>query len=79
MLVNVVNEYCVDYIMPISKVDENLERGHKRDAVNREKFWFRKNILKGGVLKKRPKDGGFLVFEKEEEEDKDELVEMSLS
>lgn len=32
--------------IPISKVDENMERGHKRDAILKEKFWFRKDIQK---------------------------------
>ena len=63
MLVNVVNYYGVDYIMPISKVDENFERAHKRGAATEEKFWFKKNIFSGGVIRKRTKIDGFLVFE----------------
>jgi len=35
-----------NFYIPISKVDENLARAQKRDAVLIEKFWFRKNIEK---------------------------------
>jgi len=35
-----------NFYIPISKVDENIERGHKRDAILKEKFWFRKNVEK---------------------------------
>ena len=31
--------------MPISKIDENMERAHNVDAVLKEKFWFRTNIV----------------------------------
>jgi glutamate--cysteine ligase catalytic subunit len=33
MLVNVINHFNVDFIMPISKVDENMDRAHLRDAA----------------------------------------------
>jgi len=35
-----------NFYIPISKVDENIKRGHKRDAVLTEKFWFRKSVEK---------------------------------
>merc|ERR1719384_2008747 len=31
--------------MPISKVDENMKRAQKRDAVLTERFWWRKDIF----------------------------------
>jgi len=31
--------------MPLSKVDENMCRAHKRDSVLTQKFWIRTNIL----------------------------------
>ena len=34
--------------IPISKVSENFERAHRRDAVRKEKFWFRVNIFDEG-------------------------------
>merc|ERR1719402_1127849 len=32
-------------LMPISKVDENMKRAQKRDAVLTQKFWWRKDIF----------------------------------
>ena len=32
------------------KIDENLRRAHKRDAVLDEKFYFRKDIISGMYL-----------------------------
>lgn len=48
MIHNVINHFDVNFIMPISKIDENMERSHKRDAYIKEKFWFRTNILADG-------------------------------
>jgi len=31
--------------MPLSKVDQNMETAHKRNAVLEEKFYFRKNVM----------------------------------
>jgi glutamate--cysteine ligase catalytic subunit len=31
--------------MPVKLVDENMERAHLRDAINTQKFYFRKNVL----------------------------------
>lgn len=38
MLLNVINNYDVDFITPISKVDENMERAHAVDAITEQKF-----------------------------------------
>jgi Glutamate-cysteine ligase len=42
---NIINHFDLDFLMPISKIDENMERAHKVDAVIKEKFWFKINIL----------------------------------
>lgn len=34
--------------MHISKIDENMDRAHKVDAITEQKFWFRTNILPTG-------------------------------
>ncbi|KAG9077658.1 hypothetical protein FRC06_008784, partial [Ceratobasidium sp. 370] len=40
----------LNFYVPISRVDENMKRGMKRDAVRGEKFWFRKWVWgRGGV------------------------------
>jgi glutamate--cysteine ligase catalytic subunit len=33
MINNVVNHFDLDFIMPISKIDENMERAHYKDAL----------------------------------------------
>jgi len=35
--------------IPISKLDENMERAQKRDAVLNEKFWFRSNLFPADI------------------------------
>jgi len=34
MILNVINEYDVNFIMPISKIDENMDRAHLREAAH---------------------------------------------
>jgi glutamate--cysteine ligase catalytic subunit len=41
--------FHLNLYMPISKVDENLKRAHSRNAVNREKFFFRRHIRRSGT------------------------------
>ena len=33
LITNVINHFDVDFILPISLADENLERAHYRDAA----------------------------------------------
>jgi glutamate--cysteine ligase catalytic subunit len=33
MITNVLNHFDVDFMMPISKIDENMDRAHARDGV----------------------------------------------
>ena len=44
LLLNVINNFDVNFIIPISKIDENMERAEKVDAYTQEKFWVRTNI-----------------------------------
>jgi len=39
----------LNFYIPMSKVDENMRRGHKRDAILKEKFWFRKDVSKNSA------------------------------
>lgn len=41
MIVNVCNQFNVDFITPISKVDENFDRAEKMNAAVEGKFWFK--------------------------------------
>ncbi|XP_011297994.1 glutamate--cysteine ligase catalytic subunit [Fopius arisanus] len=44
LLSRVILSYNLNLLIPISKVDENMAKAQKRDAVRTEKFWFRKDI-----------------------------------
>ena len=41
LLARAILSLGLNFYMPMSKVDENMERAQKRDAVKAEKFWFR--------------------------------------
>ncbi|XP_050027889.1 glutamate--cysteine ligase catalytic subunit [Dermacentor andersoni] len=45
LLTRVILSYKISFLMPISKVDQNMEAAQKRDAVRTQKFWFRSDIL----------------------------------
>lgn len=44
LMTRVILSFNLDMIIPISKVDENMKRAQKRNAVIDEKFYFRRNI-----------------------------------
>lgn len=46
LITNVINHFDVDFIMPISKCDQNMERAHYRDALLNTKFWFKTSSVK---------------------------------
>lgn len=45
LLTRVILEYRLNFRIPISKVDENMQKAQTRDALRSERFWFRKNIV----------------------------------
>lgn len=45
LLVNVINHFNLDFIIPIREADTNMQRAHTRSAVLTEKFWFNKNFV----------------------------------
>lgn len=47
LLTRVILSFRLNFLIPISKVDENLQNAQKRDAVKNESFWFRKDIMTG--------------------------------
>ena len=51
MIANIINYYDVDFVVPISLVDENMKVAHIRDALCAEKFWWKADAVK------RDKDG----------------------
>ncbi|XP_043535519.1 glutamate--cysteine ligase catalytic subunit isoform X3 [Chiloscyllium plagiosum] len=48
LLTRVILSYKLDFLIPLSKVDENLIVAQKRDAVRQGMFYFRKDIYKAG-------------------------------
>jgi len=45
LLTRVILAYKLNFLMPLSLVDENMNRAQKRDAVRELKFWFRRDIM----------------------------------
>lgn len=44
LLTRVIMTFGLNFIIPISKVDDNMKRALRRDACRSEKFWFRTDI-----------------------------------
>jgi len=44
LLTRVLLVFNLDFLIPLSKVDENMRRAHQRDAAQQSKFWFRKCV-----------------------------------
>lgn len=44
LLTRVMLAFDVGFYLPLSKVDENMRRAHLRDAVNTQRFFFRRHI-----------------------------------
>lgn len=45
LLTRVILTYGLSFVIPISKVDENMKTAHNRDAVLNDQFYFRKEIF----------------------------------
>jgi glutamate--cysteine ligase catalytic subunit len=44
LLTRVISSFELNLYLPLSLVDKNMQTAHKRDAVNQDKFYFRKHI-----------------------------------
>lgn len=44
LLTRVILSFKLNFLVPISKVDENMQKAQKRNACLEEKFWFRSNF-----------------------------------
>ncbi|XP_077093762.1 glutamate--cysteine ligase catalytic subunit-like [Siphateles boraxobius] len=47
LLTRVILSYKLDFLIPLSKVDENMKVAQKRNAVQEGMFYFRKDVFKG--------------------------------
>ncbi|KAK4191568.1 putative glutamate--cysteine ligase [Podospora australis] len=45
LITRVILSYNLNFYIPITRVDENMETAHRRDAVLSEKFYFRRNLF----------------------------------
>lgn len=45
LLTRVILAYKLNFLMPLSLVDENMVTAQKRNSVEEHKFWFRKDIM----------------------------------
>ncbi|GJN91384.1 hypothetical protein Rhopal_004405-T1 [Rhodotorula paludigena] len=45
LLTRAIMTLGLNFYLPISKVDENMHRAHRRDAINTQRFFFRKNLF----------------------------------
>jgi len=50
LIVNVINHFDVNFIIPITLSDENMKIAHYRDAILNQKFWFNTASIKGSKL-----------------------------
>ncbi|XP_026473928.1 glutamate--cysteine ligase-like [Ctenocephalides felis] len=44
LLTRVILSYQLNFIIPISKVDENMQKAQRRNACREQTFWFRRDI-----------------------------------
>ncbi|KPI93415.1 Glutamate--cysteine ligase catalytic subunit [Papilio xuthus] len=44
LLTRVILSYRLNFVMPISKVDENMQRAQRRGACLSERFWWRRDV-----------------------------------
>ena len=47
MIVNIINEFSLDFIIPISQVDDGMLKCQEQDALINQKFWFRVDLFDG--------------------------------
>ncbi|KAI8993904.1 glutamate-cysteine ligase catalytic subunit [Trametes punicea] len=48
LLSRAILHFNLNFYIPISKVDENMARAQKRDAIHSQKFYFRKDVFPSG-------------------------------
>jgi glutamate--cysteine ligase catalytic subunit len=72
LLTRVILSFGLNFYIPISKVDTNMQTAQKRDAVLNEKFYFRKNVFTSRTPNGQPGTPA-----NEEDEDEYELMTMN--
>lgn len=54
LITRAILSFDLNFYIPITRTTENMETAHIRDAVNTQKFWFRKNPTQS----RQPRSGG---------------------
>ena len=49
LITNVINHFDVDFVLPVTLADQNMERAHYRDAILNQKFWFNTACFQEGL------------------------------
>lgn len=44
LLTRVILSYKLNFLLPLSRVDENMQKAQQRDACRQQRFWFRKDV-----------------------------------
>lgn len=44
LMTRILSAFDLNFYIPISKVDENMKTAHNRDAILKDKFYFRKDL-----------------------------------
>jgi glutamate--cysteine ligase catalytic subunit len=80
LIVNVINHFEVDFIIPISKADQNMQRAHFRDAILNQKFWVKLNCVNNldSIHENSPEKSDFLGFQSEKGREEDRYAELSI-
>lgn len=50
LLTRVILSYRLNFLIPISKIDENMQKAQERNALCAQQFWFRKNIMESNII-----------------------------
>lgn len=72
LLTRVILSFGLNFYIPISKVDANMQTAHKRNAVLTEKFYFRKNVFTNHIPNGQPR-----ASVNEDDEDEFELMTLN--
>lgn len=50
LLTRVILSYKLNFVLPISKVDENMQRAQRRGACTQQRFWWRRDVGAPGAV-----------------------------
>lgn len=57
LITRAILSFDLNFYIPITRVSENMETAHRRDAVLKDKFWFRRNPFPARIPRPYSRDG----------------------